>query len=372
MNVLFLTFAYPTPEAPTAGVFVHEHARAAAAHCDVAVVHLDRGAGPYAIEERAGEEFPTLRVRFPRSRLAYIRHFTGAVAAVRRLRRRGFVPDVIHAHIFLAALPPLLLRPFFRAPVVVTEQWSVFLPEDPAKLSRPMLAIARLALRRAAFVLPASLALQRGMESLGVRARFRVVPNVVDTSLFHPDGERASGPERLLFVGLLYEAKGIETMLAAVELVSKRRSNIRLDIVGDGPGRADYERIVRERGLEEVVVFAGLQPKAVVAQRMREADLFLLTSRYDNNPCALIEAQASGLPAVGTRVGGIPEILDDGGGLIADAGSPESVAARIEEALDGRVAFDRRAIAQRARERYGKDHVGALLRQTYDDALGAS
>jgi glycosyltransferase involved in cell wall biosynthesis len=370
VNVLFLTFTYPTPDTPTAGVFVQEHARAAATHANVAVVHLMRGGGRYRIENVADAEFPTLRVRYPRTKAAYPLHFVGAIHALWKLRRRGFVPDVIHAHVFLAALPPLLLRPFFEAPVVVTEHWSVFLPEDPASLSAPMLQVARIALRRAAFVLPVSLALQRGMEVSGIRARYRVISNVADTELFHTGGERRSGSDRrLLYVGLLYPAKGIETMLRAFELARRTRSDIVLDVVGDGPDREAYERLAAQLGLQDVVRFSGRLPKQDVAERMRNADLFLLTSRYDNNPCALIEAQASGLPAVATRVGGIPEILEDGGGLLADPGDVESIAARILEALDRPDAFDRDAIARHARERYGADVIGAQFQSVYRDAV---
>lgn len=370
MNVLFLTFTYPTPESPASGVYVKEHARAAARHANVAVVHLDRGGSRYAIEDVHGEEFPTVRVRYPRTKLAYPLHFIGAIAATRRLRRRGFVPDVIHAHVFLAALPPIFLRPFFRRPVVVTEHWSVFLPEDPASLSPPMLRIARAALARAAFVLPVSSALQRGMEALGIRARFRVVPNAVDVSLFAPsDRSHENGDLHLLFVGLLYPAKGVDTLLDAVALVRDRRGGVQLDIVGDGPERANYERRAADLGLSDVVRFVGRQPKDDVAERMRAADVFVLTSRYDNNPCALIEAQATGLPAVATRVGGIPEILEAGDGLLAEPGDPESIANRIVEALDGARAFDNAAIARRARDRYGMDAVGDQLGDVYADAV---
>lgn len=370
MKVLFLTFSYPTPEDPVRGIFVKEHARAAAAHCEVAVVHLDRGGGPYGIEEVEGEEFPTLRVRYPRSRLAYLRHFQGAVAAFRRLHRQGFDPEVIHAHFFLAALPPLLLSPLFRRPVVVTEHWSVFLPEDPARLSPAMLRVVRYALRRAACVMPASEALRRGMEALGVEARYRVVPNVVDESLFHPDGHAPGIPRRLIFVGLLYEAKGIEHLLRAVALLARCRDDFVVEIAGDGPLRAEYEQLAARLGISGVVAFLGLQPKTEIGRLLRRADLFVLTSRYDNNPCALIEAQASGLPAVATRVGGIPEILADGTGLLAEAGDPESIASRINEALDGIGQFDRAAIARRARERYGAERVGGALYEIYASAVG--
>lgn len=367
MNVLFLTFTYPTPEVPQAGVFVVEHARAAARVANVAVVHLDRGAGQFALEDIGDAEFPTIRVHYPRSALAYPLHFVGAWLAVRRMRRRGFCPDVIHAHVFLAALPPLLLRPLFgNVPVVVTEQWSVFLPEDPATLSPLMLHAARRGLRRAARILPASDALRRGMEAVGVRGRFTVVPNVVDTSQFHPAERRSHDRTRAVFVGLLYEAKGLDLLLEAVALVEQERGGLDLVLVGDGPLADDLRDLARRRGIEHLVSFAGFLAKPAVAKILADADLFVLTSRYDNNPCALIEAQASGLPAVATRVGGIPEIVEDGG-VLADP-TPDSIARALLTMVESLDRFDRFALAERARTRYGVEAIATLLGRIYAEA----
>src|SRR5262249_53929313 len=151
---------------------------------------------------------------------------------------------------------------------------------------------------------------RRGIEAEGIEAAFTVVPNVVDTDLFAGDGGRPRNG-RLLAVGLLYEAKGYEFLLRAVADLARGGRHLDLDIVGDGPGRETYERLAVELGISERVTFQGLLPKPEVARMMREAELFVLTSRYDNNPCVVIEAMASGLPVVATSVGGIPELVDE-------------------------------------------------------------
>src|ERR671939_115753 len=81
------------------------------------------------------------------------------------------------------------------------------------------------------------------------------------------------------------------------------------NVVGDGPRRPEYEALAGELGVAERVRFAGLRPKADLAERMRAADLFVLASRFENNPCVVLEAMASGLPVVATRVGGVPELM---------------------------------------------------------------
>src|SRR5206468_11638708 len=98
------------------------------------------------------------------------------------------------------------------------------------------------------------------------------------------------------------------------------------------------------------------------------SDLFVLASRFENNPCVLVEAQAAGLPIVASRVGGIPEIVE-GNGLLAAPGDATALADRILEALDRLPEYDRSAIAARAKDRFGMDHVAGELAAVYDSAV---
>lgn len=370
LRVLFLTVSYPTPEAPVAGTFVREHALAAAGRCDVAVVHLERAEGVRGLVEIHrvdGEEPPLWRARYrqrPRL-LSALGLVVAGLLAYRRVRRE-FVPDVVHAHFFLAGIPALLLR----KPLVVTEHWSVFLPEDPAQLGPVLRAAARAVFRRAALVLPASRALERAILELEPRTRSRAVPNAVDISLFRPRRRRADGgPHRLLSVGLLYDAKAYDILLDAVAALDRRRSDFQLSIVGDGPLRAELEAQAERLDIRGVVTFEGLKPKTTVAELMSAADLFVLASRFDNNPCVLIEAAASGLPIVATEVGGIPDIVDRGG-ILVPAEDPERLARAIGEALDHLHAFEPDRIAATARARFSREAVGAALREAYEEAVG--
>jgi glycosyltransferase involved in cell wall biosynthesis len=359
VKVLFLTTAYPTPERPVFGTFVREHARAAATVADVSVVHLDRGRaerGAFDVMRVHGEPVPTWRVRYRRlpRPLSYGAFLAGTLAAVRRTGR----PDVIHAHSFVAALAGLVLGAAFRRRVVYTEHWSVFLPDDPATLSAPMRRLARFTLERARVVLPVSEALRDALERLAPRARFRVVRNAVDDVLFTP---AESTPEpRLITVGLMDdESKGFDDLLEAVALVP----DVPLDIVGDGALRARYEERSAQLGLEGRVTFHGLKSKQEIAELLRRASVFVLASRFENNPVVVLEAQCSGLPVVATAVGGLPEVVPDA----VPPGDARAFAAGIRAALER--SADREGIAADARERYGLAAVGAELRGVYSEVV---
>jgi glycosyltransferase involved in cell wall biosynthesis len=200
------------------------------------------------------------------------------------------------------------------------------------------------------------------MRAAGIRGRYVVVPNAVDVSLFQP----ASGSgSRLLTVGLLGPQKGVDVLLRALALLPPE---VTLDVVGDGPGRAAYESLAERLALDGRVAFHGLQPKTRIAELAQGAALFVLASRYDNNPCVLVEAQAAGLPIVSTTVGGIPEIVGDAGVLVP-RDDPAALADGIRRALSDPARWDRGRIAEQARARYSFEAVGEALAAVYRNAL---
>ena len=354
MKVLFVTTSWPTEKSPLDGVFVQEHARAAAEVAEVRVLHLHRAPGGL---ERVGDDPPAWRLgyrRLPRP-FSYAPFLLGPLRAM-----RGWSADVVHTHSFLATLAALPLR----RPVVYSEHWTVFLPESPHVLSAPMRRAAVFALKRADLVLPVSADLRDELSRLAPSARMRVVPNAVDERVFHP-GDGTAEPGRLLTAGLLDDGrKGLDIVL---EALAKAPDAPGLDIAGDGARRAEYEGLAARLELDGVVTFHGLLTKPELALLMRSARLFVLGSRYENNPCVVLEALASGLPVVATSVGGVPELVDETNGVLVEPGDPDRLARGIAVALERR--FDRVKIASYARERFGRAAVAAQLRRAYEEAL---
>jgi glycosyltransferase involved in cell wall biosynthesis len=271
----------------------------------------------------------------------------GMLAALRRLRHEGWRPDIVHAHVYSAGLPALVLGRLSRAPVVVSEHFTGFQRGLITGYDR---FTARLAFRHADLVAPVSEDLARQVRAIEPRARIRVVENVVDTAVFHPAGEPpeapSAGPARLLTVAALAAKKGHADLLEAiVEL--RRDRDVTLDL------RADLERRAQALGLADVVRFRGELPKAEVAEFMRRSDLFVLPSLFENLPCVLLESLASGLPFVATAVGGVPELVDGTGGVLTPPGDPRALAGAIARALDQRARIDPHALADRAEHRFG-------------------
>ena len=178
----------------------------------------------------------------------------------------------------------------------------------------------------------------------------------------------------MLFVGNLepLHYKGFPTLLPALAALRERNRDWQLDVIGDGPERVHYERSAAGLGLSEYVIFHGSRPKPAVAQAMREADLLVLPSRFDNSPCVVVEALASGLPVVSTTVGGIPELVDERSGKLVPPDDAVALAEALEDVLANLERFDRGGISAEARGRYSDDVVGKQLNRIYESVLAES
>ena len=364
-----------------AGVFVREHAKAVQLYDDVVVLHCV-GADPalrtlWRMEaepdERVSEGIPTYRVwrrRLPIRRIGYLLYLWSVLQAFRRLRAKGYRPDIIHGHIYEAGAAAVLLGRLYRLPVVVTEHSSGF----PRRFLKGLDVVKPwLTFRWADAVLPVSRALQQAIEAYGIRGRFQLVPNVVDTTVFAPAPARPPRQKaQLLFVGALEprHVKGVPYLLAALAQLRRRREDWCLDIVGDGPARAEYEQVAAELHLTDLVRFHGQKPKSEVAEYMRRSDVFVLPSLWENLPCVVIEAMASGLPTVASDTGGIPELVSYATGILVPPKDPARLAAALGDMLQFRGRFDRHAIAEQA-ARFSPATVGRELHLVYRRVLRA-
>ena len=176
-----------------------------------------------------------------------------------------------------------------------------------------------------------------------------------DTALFAPE-ERSvpAGTLSIVCVGSFIEVKGHRHLIEACRLLRDRGVSIRCHLVGDGPGRDAITAQVREAGLEREIVWHGPLPRPAVARLMSEADVVVQPSvptrrgSREGIPVSLMEGMSCGLPAVASRISGIPELVDDGGsGILVPPENPGALADALE-----RIASDpelRRRMGRAAR-----------------------
>jgi glycosyltransferase involved in cell wall biosynthesis len=152
------------------------------------------------------------------------------------------------------------------------------------------------------------------------------------------------------------------TLVRAMARVRKRAPQAHLVLVGDGPKRNEVERLVAQIGLEENVHFLGMRPD--VAVLLHHLDVFVLSSRYEGESLAVLEAMSAQRPIVATAVGGTPGLLENGKcGLLVPPGDDASMAMAILELLENKRKAEE--LARRARERFLKEYTIDRMGEKY-------
>jgi glycosyltransferase involved in cell wall biosynthesis len=366
VRVLVLSDWYPEGPWDPSGSFVRNQALAVSRRHDVAVVHLApprRGAGRPRLDEEPDGPLHTLRLRRGPGLPLTLGNLSGAALALRRLRRDGFRPDVLHAHEVGAGLAGVSVGRALRVPVVISEHFSGFALGEVRGVAARM---ARVAFAGADVVCPVSASLRERLEADGWPGRFRVVPNVVDTERFTPSATPPDEPARIVVAASLVPVKGVEDLVEAAGLLVRGRDDFQIDLVGDGRLRERLERRIDELGLRGRILLHGTLSAEAVAALMRPAAFAVVPSAWETFSVVMGEAMACGLPVVATAVGGMTERVHKGNGMLVPARDPARLAEAMAEMLDRHLSYDRAAIAAEVRERYSPAAVAAEWDDVYE------
>jgi len=180
---------------------------------------------------------------------------------------------------------------------------------------------------------------------------------------------------RLFYAGTIDERKNVLDLLRALAIVRQRMPDVHLHIAGRATSSAYYRKVqdfVAAEGLESNVQFLGLLDSLPLRQEYAHCAAVVLASRQETAPMAVIEAMAAGKPVVATRVGGVPDLVQNGqSGLIVSVGDVEGLAQHILELLTDRDL--RESMGRRGRQlasRFGLQAIVAQYRQLYYQVTG--
>jgi glycosyltransferase involved in cell wall biosynthesis len=333
-------------------------------------------------EGRLGED--ARRSGIPVSTLGIESKLTGVRSLPRLLRQVG-TTDVLHSHMFHANMLARLARPVLRTRAVVSTIHNVY--ESAAAYRNPQQKTTRNRLygltdRCADRTTCVCRTARDRYVDLGVvdSDRTTVVYNGIDGSEFRPDTairqrlrsrHGADGAFVWLAVGRFYEMKDYPNLLRAFARTAEEDAI--LWIVGHGDGQVAAKRLAADLCINDRVRFLGVVDD--VAPIMQAADGFVLASRWEGFPMVLLEAEASGLPVVATRAGGVPELVQNRRtGLLAPVEDADALAGAMDD-LVGMDTDGRRALGRAGREwtieRFGIETIVDRWVALYRDLLSS-
>jgi len=236
-------------------------------------------------------------------------------------------PDIVHAQSLIFAIPALISKKFLKIPYVVWGQGS-----DIYIRNWFMKVVSKTIIKNADSALALTKSMREVMQAI-YNCDIPVVPNGIDIEDYsdRPDKQDSETPrKRILFVGRLDPVKGVQYLLKAMKIVSKVLPEAKLILVGDGEERENLESLTNTLGLSDRVDFVGRISHEEIPDYLYQADIFVLPSLSEGFPLVILEAMACGLPIVATRVGGVPDIIEDGvNGYLVESGDFQEMAKKI-------------------------------------------
>ncbi|MFH1184159.1 MAG: glycosyltransferase family 4 protein [Chloroflexota bacterium] len=285
---------------------------------------------------------------------------------------RSFRPQVVLAFFGLpSGAVAWFLRLMFGIPYVVSLRGGDvpgFRPYDFWLYHKIAVPFLRIIWHDAAAVVANSQGLRDLAKAFDPSAEIAIVPNGVDCERFWPPGRRWSTPT-ILSVGRIVHQKGFD--LALIALAGVRDLPWEWRIAGDGPQLGNLKETIVRQGLQDRVHFLGWTDVAGLIKEYQGASLFLFPSRHEGMPNALLEAMASGLPVIASRIAGNEELVVPGetGVLVA----PEDADA-LRESLRTLLTDEgqRQRMGRAARTRVAENYGWAVAASQYQRILEAA
>jgi glycosyltransferase involved in cell wall biosynthesis len=337
--------------------------------------------GPQSVQDVV-QGVPVHRIWYPR--LPLIGGFIMLLRLASFILARRRTTDAIHCHIAhnMAAVCSCL-GCLLGIPVVVKLTGMQELENGILSENRPPgNSLRRWLIKQASAFQAISEDLENGLIDKGFdKDRIHLIPNAVDTRLFAPAVEGCDAIRKKFgidadfvacFVGRLVPEKALDMLIRAWDQALPNEARASLVLVGTGPLEDDLTTLAGSLNRAHQVKFAGfVQDKTVIADYWRIADIGLLTSDFEGLSNALLEAMASAVPMIGSRVSGNEDLITPGEtGWLFEPRQQDQLAACLSEAFDMAPASRRRmgeAARRRALKMVGVDHVWRRLASLYLD-----
>ncbi len=254
-------------------------------------------------------------------------------------------PDLVHTHGVRANLCGRSAAKLANNHPVITTIHSLVTKDYPTNLANWFYAaVDRITMPWADYLICVSARLKDYVVKKGFpREKVEVIGNGIDLAPFEKldEVDRKNIREEFQIrsedkvvgtVGRLVPIKGYDVFLKAAQKMALQNDSIRFLVVGEGPSEKELKALARRYKIEEKVIFAGYRKD--IPELFKAMDVFVISSYSEGGPIVLLEAMASGVPVVSTRVGGIPEVIEDGQtGLLVPPGKEEELAEKIMKLL---------------------------------------
>lgn len=383
MLTFILSRGIPTEQYPTNGVFEFDQACALQeAGCQVVFLALDlrsaRRVRRWGFQSFTRNGVAVRVLSVPLGNLPKKIFYPIGSWALQKLYARAVKefgkPDVLHAHFTDYGYLAAKLKETEQVPLVLTEHSSLV---NQDKLPSDIEQAAKIAFTRADKLIAVSPALAEKMREHSHRSVLWI-PDMVDTELFAYTGEHEQmrslweetelegGEFSFLSCGNLRKVKRMDVLIQAFARAFRDCPKVHLTICGQGEEEGNLRKLIYDLKMENRIELAGIRPREEIAQRLQQADCFVLASVSETFGVSYLEALSCGVPVIATRCGGPECFVNEHNGLMVEPDDVEGLASAMLTMYCNGGSYNRAAIAQEVRNHYSSQAVAARLMEQYE------
>ncbi len=324
-HVLYLTRWYPSDRDSMLGLFVRNHAKAAAlAGYKVTVAFIaestvKKGKRKLTSFQKDGNLTEIITYYNRSSNFSVLKRAMATITSVSKAIGTNGKPAVIHAHILTrTAVLAMLLAAWYRIPFVITEHWSRYYDENQSFTGFLRKWLTKLVISRSAATTVVSKRLYNAMQGRGLQFKKSILPNVVDTRLFNISEQRSPLFRFISITCFEEKSKNLKLLIDAVNAIRNEGLDFELVMVGDGDDRLKIEKYVQSLSLD--VTFTGTLTPEETAAILKQSHCLVLSSNYETFGIVVYEALASGIPVISTDVADLKELITEQNGKVIPVG----------------------------------------------------
>ena len=387
-NVLWLASWYPNDLAPFDGDFIQRHAQSVALLHRVEVLHIindESGKVTDHIKEKISTKGNlTERIiyyRSPGTGISFLDKLLSSLKYMRLYKRaiQKYIvvkgkPSIVHVHVAMkAGVIALWLNQKFGIPYILSEHWTDYLAEAKPNFEDHSLVFKNLCKKifeRASYVTVVSKVLGEAVAKK-FSIQYSVIPNVVDTSIFFPAGHPPGEKINFIHVSSLGYQKNIPQLIGAIDMVKKKGHDFSVTIFG--PVNNELNDLLLKYDLLADVSLNKEVPQAVLAKEFRQSDALILYSRYETFGCVVIEANASGVPAILSDLPVFREYsIENKTAIFAPANNPVELANAMISFMKKKNEFDPQKISDHVASKFNYSVVAHRFDALYQKIFPVS
>lgn len=378
-KILWLPSWYPTKIDAFRGDFIKRHAEAASKYHHIHVIFIEKkntvsSKGSEYEKKVSGNLVEEIIYNHSSSvfilgkLLSLLKYYRLNQHYIKEYIKINGRPDCIHVHVPIkAGIIALWIKWKYKIPFLLTEHWGLYnnISEEPfSKRSFFFRFLTKKIIQDSDIFLPVSRQIALDVNERVLQKEYKVIYNTVNTDFFY---FKPTVSSRFVFlhVSNMVPIKNVDGIIRAFEKLWLKRQDAELWLIGPTP-QVVKKYIESSPLFDKVIKLKGEVPYKEVAQNMQLAHSVILFSRTENMPCVLLESLCCGRPVIASRVGGIPEVINDKNGILVNSEDEDALTKAMNDIMDNYGKYNLNDIAVTSKIFYSYEAIGKRLSEIYE------